>query len=180
LDDAAGEAFDKVAKLLELGFPGGPALDVLAQGHGDGGNVDFPRARPKDGGAGFSYSGLKTAVRVHLEKARREGTEVDKAAIAAGFRKAAVDPLVRKAVAEAKRLGRHKVVVGGGVACNRLLRESLAEACAAEGLEAVLCSPALCADNGAMIAYAGGLRLLAGGRSPWDLGVAPNLGETEA
>lgn len=176
LDDAAGEAFDKVAKLLDLGFPGGPALDALAQTH-QGKETPFPRARPKDGGAGFSYSGLKTAVRVHVEKARRLGEDTDKSAIAAGFRRAAIEPLVRRAVDEALRLGYRQVVAGGGVAANRLLRSSLLEACASAGLGAVLCGPDLCADNGAMIAYAGGLRLLRGERSPWDLGVAPNLDE---
>jgi N6-L-threonylcarbamoyladenine synthase len=176
LDDAAGEAFDKVAKLLELGFPGGPALDALAEAH-SGKETNFPRARPKDGGAGFSYSGLKTAVRVHVEQSRRRGEAIDSGAVAAGFRRAAVEPLVRRAVEEALRLGRKQVVAGGGVAANRLLRGLLKEACEEAGLSAVLCSPALCADNGAMIAYAGGLRLMAGERSPWDLGVAPNLDE---
>ncbi len=178
LDDAAGEAFDKVAKMLGLGFPGGPALDALAQGHAAA-VTEFPRARPKDGGPGFSYSGLKTAVRVHLDKATRAGLEPDRAAVAAGFRKAAMEPLVELSVREARRLGYGTVVAGGGVAGNRLLRERLIQACRAEGLRAVLCSPALCADNGAMIAYAGGLRLAAGERSPWDLGVAPDLDECD-
>jgi N6-L-threonylcarbamoyladenine synthase len=179
LDDAAGEAFDKVAKLLDLGFPGGPALDALAQTHA-GQGVDFPRARPKDGGAGFSYSGLKTAVRTHVEKSRRGGVEPDKAAVASGFRRAAVEPLVDKAVQEALRLGYARVVAGGGVAANLLLRDGLQSACREAGLEAVLCSPALCADNGAMIAYAGGLRLMQGQVSPWDLGIDPNLDECSA
>jgi N6-L-threonylcarbamoyladenine synthase len=179
LDDAAGEAFDKVAKLLDLGFPGGPALDALAQTH-SGTGVAFPKARPKDGGAGFSYSGLKTAVRTHVERSRRLGTEPDKAAVASGFRRAAVEPLVDKAVQEALRLGYSRVVAGGGVAANLLLRECLRTACAEAGLEAVLCGPALCADNGAMIAYAGGLRLLQGQVSPWDLGIDPNLDECTA
>jgi N6-L-threonylcarbamoyladenine synthase len=179
LDDAAGEAFDKVAKLLDLGFPGGPALDVLAQTH-SGAGVAFPKARPKDGGAGFSYSGLKTAVRTHVERSRRLGAEPDKAAVASGFRKAAVEPLVDKAVQEALRLGYSRVVAGGGVAANLLLRESLRAACSEAGLQAVLCAPALCADNGAMIAYAGGLRLLQGQGSPWDLGIDPNLDECSA
>jgi N6-L-threonylcarbamoyladenine synthase len=179
LDDAAGEAFDKVAKLLDLGFPGGPALDALAQAH-SGAGVAFPKARPKDGGPGFSYSGLKTAVRTHVEKARRGGQEPDKAAVAAGFRAAAVEPLVDRAVQEALRLGYTRVVAGGGVAANLLLRDSLRAACREAGLEAVLCGPALCADNGAMIAYAGGLRLLQGQASPWDLGIDPNLDECSA
>lgn len=176
LDDAAGEAFDKVAKLLELGFPGGPALDRLAQGS-VGAGPDFPRARPKDGGEGFSYSGLKTAVRVSLEKAARAGLSVDKAAVAAGFQRAAIQPLVRRAVEAAQDLGYAQVVAGGGVAANSLLRQGLSEACQAAGLQACLSSPALCADNGAMIAYAGGLRLLRGERAPWDLGIAPSLSE---
>lgn len=179
LDDAAGEAFDKVAKLLELGFPGGPALDALAASH-FGAAPEFPRARPKDGGSGFSYSGLKTAVRTHLERLKRGGGEPDRAAVAAGFRKAAVEPLVDKAVREALRLGYSRVVAGGGVAANLLLRDSLRGACTEAGLRAVLCSPPLCADNGAMIAYAGGLRLLDGQTSPWDLGVDPNLDECSA
>jgi len=179
LDDAVGEAFDKVAKLLDLGFPGGPAVDVLAQSHA-GRRIDFPKARPKDGGKGFSYSGLKTAVRTHVEKVRRAGQEPDKAAVAAGFRRAAVAPLVEKAVQEAQGLGYTRVVAGGGVAANLLLRECLTEACLKAGLQAFLCSPALCADNGAMIAYAGGLRMLTGQGSPWDLGIDPNLDECSA
>ena len=176
LDDAAGEAFDKVAKLLELGFPGGPAVDALAGGHA-GAGVSFPHASPKDGGPGFSYSGLKTAVRTHVEQAKRRGQAPDKAAVAAGFQRAAIEPLVRKAVESALALGLGTVVAGGGVAANRLLRAELERACAAAGLACRLSSPALCADNGAMIAYAGGLRLLAGQRSPWALGIHPSLHE---
>jgi N6-L-threonylcarbamoyladenine synthase len=177
LDDAAGEAFDKVAKLLGLGFPGGPALDRLAQTH-VGKAQPFPKARPKDGGEGFSYSGLKTAVRVYLEKAAREGRSVDKAAVAAGFQEAAIGPLVRAAVEAARRLGYAQIAAGGGVAANSLLRRRLLEACAEAGLEACLSSPALCADNGAMIAYAGALRLREGQRAPLDQGVHPNMDET--
>jgi N6-L-threonylcarbamoyladenine synthase len=180
LDDAAGEAFDKVAKLLELGFPGGPAVDALAgpsTGSGQGHGLNFPQARPKDGGAGFSYSGLKTAVRVHVDQARRRGADVDKAAVAAAFQRAAIAPLVAKAVEAALSLGLGTVVAGGGVAANRLLRAELKSACDAAGLALALSSPALCADNGAMIAYAGGLRLMDGQRSPWTLGINPNLDE---
>jgi N6-L-threonylcarbamoyladenine synthase len=176
LDDAAGEAFDKVAKLLELGFPGGPAVDALAEGQ-LGVALSFPQARPKDGGAGFSYSGLKTAVRVHVDQARRRGADVDKAAVAAAFQRAAIAPLVAKAVGSALSLGLGTVVAGGGVAANRLLRSELKAACDAAGLACALSSPALCADNGAMIAYAGGLRLMDGQRSPWNLGINPNLDE---
>jgi N6-L-threonylcarbamoyladenine synthase len=177
LDDAAGEAFDKVAKLLELGFPGGPAVDKLAKAH-EGAGEAFPKARPKSG-EGFSYSGLKTAVRVRVEQAARKGEALDKAAVAAGFQQAAIQPLVRRAVEAAQGLGYAQVVAGGGVAANSLLRTSLAAACGAAGLRLSLCSPALCADNGAMIAYAGGLRLAAGQHSPLDLGISPALTETE-
>lgn len=172
-DDAAGEAFDKVAKLLELGFPGGPALDKLAKSFaGDG--VSFPQSQAKDGSADLSYSGLKTAVRTYLEKQARGGQNPDKAAIAAGFQRAAIEPLIRRAVEAAQGLGYTQVVAGGGVAANSLFRSALPKACAEAGLEALLSSPALCADNGAMIAYAGGLRLQAGQRSALDLGIYPN------
>ena len=178
-DDAAGEAFDKVAKLLDLGFPGGPAVDKLAGAY-SGQGIEFPRAKPKDGGAGFSYSGLKTAVRVHVDKAARSGQAVDKAAVAAGFQRAAIAPLVSRAVLAAQELGYTQVVAGGGVAANRLLRSQLQRACTEAGLTACLSSPALCADNGAMIAYAGGLRLAAGQRSAFDLGISPDLDEMQA
>ncbi len=177
LDDAAGEAFDKVAKLLELGFPGGPALDALAESGANAGGPALPAARPKGGGPGFSYSGLKTAVRLHLERERAAGREPDRAGVAAAFRRAAIAPLVERAVGEAVALGYRTITAGGGVACNRLLRTSLERAARAAGLRAVLCSPQLCADNGAMIAYAGGLRLGRGEASPPDLGVDPSLDE---
>jgi N6-L-threonylcarbamoyladenine synthase len=177
LDDAAGEAFDKVAKLLELGFPGGPALDRLAKGYAGPTGPPLPKARPKDGGQGFSYSGLKTAVRQRVERAARAGEPQDKAALAAAFQAAAILPLVQRAVAAAQELGYAQVVAGGGVAANSLLRSALAEACQEAGLQACLSSPALCADNGAMIAYAGGLRLARGEQAPWDLGIAPALNE---
>jgi N6-L-threonylcarbamoyladenine synthase len=174
-DDAAGEAFDKVAKLLELGFPGGPALDRLAQTFAGTESVVFPQSQAKDGSADFSYSGLKTAVRTYLEKTARNGAPADTAAVAAAFQKAAIEPLIRRAVEAALGLGYTQVVAGGGVAANSLFRQALPAACEAQGLQALLSSPALCADNGAMIAYAGGLRLQAGQHSPLDLGIDPNL-----
>jgi N6-L-threonylcarbamoyladenine synthase len=179
-DDAAGEAFDKVAKLLELGFPGGPALDSLAQSFAGSSSLAFPQSQAKDGSADLSYSGLKTAVRQYLEKAARGGENPDKAAVAAAFQTAAIEPLIRRAVDAAQSLGYAQVVAGGGVAANSLLRQRLTAACAEAGLQALLSSPALCADNGAMIAYAGGLRLEAGQRSPMDLGIDPNLGARQA
>ena len=179
-DDAAGEAFDKVAKLLELGFPGGPAVDRLAQSFAGSPSVIFPQSQAKDGSADFSYSGLKTSVRTYLEKTARGEQVPDRAQVAAAFQKAAIEPLIRRAVEAALSLGYTHVVAGGGVAANSLFRQSLPLACEAQGIQALLCSPALCADNGAMIAYAGGLRLQAGQRSPMDLGIDPNLETSQA
>jgi N6-L-threonylcarbamoyladenine synthase len=169
-DDAAGEAFDKVAKLLELGFPGGPAVDALARDFAGEAPL-FPRSKAKDGSEDFSYSGLKTSVRSYLEKHR----DADKAAVAAGFQAAAIEPLIRRAVDAAQARGYTQVVAGGGVAANSLFRSALPRACERAGLTAFLSSPPLCADNGAMIAYAGGLRLADGQRSGLDLSVEPNL-----
>lgn len=174
-DDAVGEAFDKVAKLLDLGFPGGPALDKAAAGYQGSAAPSFPVAQLKDGSLDFSFSGLKTSLRLHIEKAKAEGT-LDIPAVAAGFQAAAIRPLISRALEAARRTGYTKLVVGGGVAANSYLRRELPVACGREGVEVFLPSLSLCVDNAAMIAYAGGLRLLKGERSEYDLGVAPNLG----
>jgi N6-L-threonylcarbamoyladenine synthase len=173
-DDAAGEAFDKVAKLLGLGFPGGPALDKAAKLHQGGEQPQFPSALMKDKSLDFSYSGLKTSVLHYLERERREGREPRLEAVAAAFQEAAVRPLVKRVLEAARQTGYTRIVVGGGVAANSLLRSELPARAAEAGLKAYTSSMRLCVDNGAMIAYAGGLRLLEGERSPWDLGVQPN------
>lgn len=174
-DDAAGEAFDKVAKLLDLGFPGGPALDKMAKGYSGGKTPEFPSAMMKDKSQDFSYSGLKTSVLYYLERERREGREPSREAVAVAFQRAAVRPLIKRVLEASRQTGYTRIVVGGGVAANSLLRSELPEQAAAEGLKVYLSSIRLCVDNGAMIAFVGGMRLRRGEQSPWDLGVEPNL-----
>lgn len=159
LDDAAGEAFDKVARLLSLPYPGGPALAALAE-EGDPIAFEFPRPM-RHKGLDFSFSGLKTAVRVALERAKlldgtlEEGVRKD---IAASFQAAAVDSLVEKSIAALKHTGNNKLVVAGGVGANQQLRRKLRQACSELGATVYYPRPALCTDNGAMIAYAGWCR----------------------
>ena len=151
-DDAVGEAFDKVAKLLGLGYPGGPLIDRLSD-EGRSTAVPLPRAQSKQP-FDFSFSGLKTAVYHHVQKAA-DGSSLDRqrvADLAASFQEAAVDVLVTKTLRAAHRTGIHRVAVGGGVASNRRLRARLAEAGAAHKLQVVFPPPELCVDNGAMVA----------------------------
>ncbi len=168
VDDAAGEAFDKVARLLGLGFPGGPAIDKLAATAGRA-SVRLPRARldrPYD----FSFSGLKTKV---LRIVRgEEGPAPGAAELAAAFQESVVDSLVTKALQAARDHGAQQVVLSGGVAANSLLRAALVER---SPVEVLVPPPALCTDNGAMIAACGCQRLAAGDAAPLDLDVAPGL-----
>ncbi len=180
LDDAAGEAFDKVAALLDLGFPGGPALDRAAR-DGDPAAVRFPRTRGAPGTFDFSFSGLKTAVLYHVrgQDARpgrgRNRAGVAVADVAASFQEALVDSLVKVTLEAARRTRVRQVVLGGGVACNSRLRKRMAEDGAAAGFEVVLPEPRLCTDNGAMIAALGTHLLRDGRRDGLDLDVAPRL-----
>jgi len=160
-DDAAGEAFDKVAKLLGLGYPGGPAISHLAA-DGDPAAIAFPRARLGEDSLDFSFSGLKTSVAAHVDGQRRSGAPLAVADICASFQEAVVDVLADKTLAAAERTGHRRVVLGGGVAANPRLRAVLAERCAARGFELFLPAPALCTDNAAMIGLAGYYRFLAG------------------
>jgi N6-L-threonylcarbamoyladenine synthase len=169
IDDAAGEAFDKVARFMGLGYPGGPVIDRLAAG-GDPDTVRFPRAM-LDRGYDFSFSGLKTAVINHV-RAHPDDSAED---VAAGFQEAVVDVLVTKAVRAARDVGAKGICLGGGVAANRQLRQRVVEACRAEGLRPFVPSLAMCTDNAAMIAAAGWWRLRADGPSPLDAGATPNL-----
>ena len=162
-DDAVGEAFDKVAKLLGLGYPGGPAVARAAE-HGDPGAVAFPRPMLDREGFDFSYSGLKTAVALEIERRGGSLTEGELADVAASFEAAAVAPLVAKARAALRREGVSGLAVVGGVAANRRLREEMARAGAEDGFRPVFPPPALCTDNAAMIAAAGS-RLLARGEA---------------
>ena len=160
-DDAAGEAFDKVAKLLSLGYPGGALIDRLAR-DGDPGRIRFPRPCIDQPGFDFSFSGVKTAVGRYL--AQHSGKERGSLAdIAAGFQEAVVDVLVFKLMAAAREKGCGRVALAGGVAANSRLRERVRQAAAEAGGEACLPSPELCGDNAAMVAAAG-FHLLAAGR----------------
>lgn len=165
VDDAAGEAYDKVARVLNLGYPGGPVIDRLAA-QGDPHAVRFPRGLtgPKDNPYDFSFSGLKTAVARHVEGLRRDGQTVPVADICASFQESVADVLTAKTVRAARDLGIGTVVMAGGVAANGRLRELARQRCAAAGLELRVPSIGLCTDNGAMIAAVGAHVLMAGGR----------------
>ena len=169
IDDAAGEAFDKVARFLDLGYPGGPAIDRAAI-DGDPEAIRFPRAI-MDEGYDFSFSGLKTAVVNYV----RKHPDVSSEDVAASFQAAVVDVLVTKARRAAAEIGATGIVLGGGVAANSLLREELLEACEVDGIQGFLPSRAMCTDNAAMIAAAGWHRLRSDGPTPLDVGATPNL-----
>jgi len=165
-DDAAGEAFDKVARILGLGYPGGPAIEQAAV-DGDGTTHQLPRAWLK-GTDDFSFSGLKTAV-LHLVQ---ENDDISAADVAASFQEAVVDVLVSKTVDASKRLGARQVLLCGGVASNQLLRQTMAQR---SPIPILIPSPILCTDNAAMTASCGYFRLKAGETSGWDLDVEPNI-----
>lgn len=173
IDDAAGEAFDKVARVLGLPYPGGPQIDKLAQ-DGNPRAIRFPRGLtlPKDMEKhryNFSFSGLKTAVARHVEKAQETGEELNPADVAASFREAVVDVLISKAVAACKQYGVPRLLLGGGVVANARLREYAKETCDAEGIELRIPRFSLCTDNGAMIASLGA-QLIMNGNQPSSLG----------
>ncbi len=169
IDDAAGEAFDKVARFLGLGYPGGPAIDHAAL-EGDPTAIDFPRAI-LDVGYDFSFSGLKTAVINHV----RKHPDVSTADVAASFQEAVVDVLVAKAGRALGDHGARGLVLAGGVAANSRLREQALDLCARGGYRAFLPSRAMCTDNAAMVAAAAWWRLGSDGPSPLDVGAQPNL-----
>jgi N6-L-threonylcarbamoyladenine synthase len=170
IDDAAGEAFDKVARFLGLGYPGGPAIDRLAM-DGDPAAVAFPRSL-RDEGYDFSFSGLKTSVITYVRK-HPETTTAD---VAASFQEAVVDVLVGKARRAARELGAKAFVLGGGVAANSSLRERVLDACIEDGLQPFLPSRAMCTDNAAMVAAAAWWRLNSDGPTPLDAPADPGLG----
>lgn len=176
VDDAAGEAFDKVARLLGLGFPGGPALDAAAR-LGDPNAIRFPRGMtgPRDARNDFSFSGLKTAVARHVEKCRRDGIEPPVADIAASFQEAVADVLTMKAVRACVDVGVDTLVLGGGATANSRIRSMAQERCAAAGITLRVPKPRLCTDNGVMIATLGA-HVIAGGAQPSELTVATDPG----
>ena len=169
IDDAAGEAFDKVARYLGLGYPGGPVIDRLAM-EGDPSAIRFPRAM-LDGSYDFSFSGLKTAVVNHVRKHPDVGT----ADVCASFQEAVVDVLVQKAGRAAAEHGAKGLCLGGGVAANSLLRERFLDTCTAVGVHGFLPSRANCTDNAAMVAAAAWWQLNRDGATPLDVGADPNL-----
>jgi N6-L-threonylcarbamoyladenine synthase len=169
VDDAAGEAFDKVARFLDLGYPGGPVIDRLAM-KGDPEAIAFPRPMEREG-YDFSFSGLKTSVVNHV----RKHPDVATADVAASFQEAVVDVLLGKARRAAREVGAKGLCLAGGVAANSRLRERALDVCHEEGLHAFLPSRAMCTDNAAMIAAAGFYRLESDGPSPLDTGADPNL-----
>ena len=174
LDDAAGEAFDKVARMIGLGFPGGPALDRMAQG-GDPRAIAFPRAMVDSGDYDFSLSGLKTAVLRHVKRERAAGHDLNLPDLAASFQEAIVDVQVIKTIAAAKEMDVPTVLLGGGVVANTRLRERLQAAGEAEGLRVLYPPLDLCTDNGAMIACVGAARAAIGERTSLDIGADPQL-----
>jgi N6-L-threonylcarbamoyladenine synthase len=174
VDDAAGEAFDKVARFLGLGFPGGPAIDTLAR-QGDPNAIRFPRAMADSDDYDFSLSGLKTAVLRHVKAERDAGRGVDPADLAASFQEAVVDVQVSKTVRAARDRRVQTILLGGGVVANSRLRERIEKAGAEAGLRVLIPSIDLCTDNGAMIAIAGAWRLRRGDRSPLAIGADPSM-----
>jgi N6-L-threonylcarbamoyladenine synthase len=176
IDDAAGEAFDKVARLLGLPFPGGPWIDKAAR-DGDPAAIHFPRGLtgPRDAKYDFSFSGLKTAVARHVEALERAGTPIPVPDVAASFQEAVTDVLTMKTVKAAQEYGMDTVLLGGGVAANSRLRALAEERCTAAGLRLRVPRPVLCTDNGAMVA-ALGAHLVHTGAAPSDLGLPADSG----
>ncbi|WP_055587169.1 tRNA (adenosine(37)-N6)-threonylcarbamoyltransferase complex transferase subunit TsaD [Streptacidiphilus griseoplanus] len=181
IDDAAGEAFDKVARVLGLGFPGGPVVDRMAR-EGDPEAIRFPRGLtgPRDPEYDFSFSGLKTAVARWVEQKRRAGEEVPVADVAASFQEAVTDVLTRKAVRACRANGVDHLMIGGGVAANSRLRAMAQERCERAGIRLRVPRPGLCTDNGAMVAALGAEMVWRGrDASAFDLSADSSLPVTE-
>lgn len=172
LDDAAGEAFDKVAKMLSLPYPGGPEIEKLAH-QGDPAAFDFPRSLLKEEHSDFSFSGLKTAVLYTIQKLPNPKERL--ADICASFQAAVFEVLIAKAIRAAKRLGHHHLSLSGGVSCNATLRTQFAQTCQTEDLTFSSATPSLSTDNAAMIAFAAHHHLLAGKSTPLSEDINPNL-----
>lgn len=173
-DDAAGEAFDKVARAIGLGYPGGPKIDKLAK-EGDSKAIKFPRAQIEGAPYDFSFSGLKSSVLNHINSCKMKDIKINNADIAASFQDAVVDVLTSKTILVAKKYGMKKVALAGGVASNGALRESMLKECTKNNLELFYPSPIFCTDNAAMIGVAAYYEYLKGTRAGLDLNAIPNL-----
>lgn len=173
-DDAAGEAFDKVARAIGLGYPGGPKLEKLAR-EGNADAIAFPRAKVNDGLYDFSFSGLKSAVLNYMNGCKMKGQTVCEADLAASFQKAVIDVLVMRSMEAARQFHVRQFAAAGGVASNAALRAALQDACQERGIQFYHPSPILCTDNAAMIGSAGYYEYMAGVRHGWDLNAVPNL-----
>ena len=173
-DDAAGEAFDKVARAIGLGYPGGPKIDKLAK-EGNPQAIAFPRAHVADAPLDFSFSGLKSSVLNYINSCEMKHQEICRADVAASFQAAVVDAIVSHTIEAAKTYHIDKVALAGGVASNSALRQAMKEKCEAAGLKFYYPSPILCTDNAAMIGCAAYYEYLAGTRHGLDLNAVPNL-----
>ena len=173
-DDAAGEAYDKVARALGLGYPGGPKIDKLArEGHPDA--IAFPKANFHDKSLDFSFSGVKSAVLNYLNKAKMQNVEVNKADVAASFQKAVIEVLKDNVMETCKSRNVKKIAIAGGVASNSALRETIMNAASKKGIEVLFPAPVLCTDNAAMIGSAAYFNLVNGKISDLNLNAKPNL-----
>lgn len=173
-DDAAGEAFDKVARAVGLGYPGGPKVDQTAK-EGNKHAIEFPRAKVEGAPFDFSFSGLKSATLNYINHARMTGEEIPVPDLMASFQNAVVEALVSRAVLAAKEYGYDRLAIAGGVASNSALREAMQEACDKEGIRFYHPSSIFCTDNAAMIGVAAYYEYQKGTRHSWDLNAVPNL-----
>lgn len=173
-DDAAGEAFDKVARAIGLGYPGGPKIDRLSK-EGNPQAIHFPRAKVAQSEFDFSFSGLKSAVLNYLNSCKMKGEEIKRADVAASFQKAVIDVLVEHSMEAVKRLGCSKFAIAGGVASNSSLRSAFEEVCAREKIAFYHPAPIYCTDNAAMIGTAGYYEFIRGVRHGFDLNAIPGL-----
>ena len=173
-DDAAGEAFDKVARSIGLGYPGGPKIDKVSK-TGNPNAIKLPRAKIEGSEYDFSFSGLKSAVLNYLNQAEMKGEKIVVEDVAASFQKAVVDVLVEHSIDAVNKYGLKKFAIAGGVASNSGLREAFTERCKKEGIEFYHPSPIFCTDNAAMIGVAGYYEYIKGTRSSWDLNAVPAL-----
>ena len=173
-DDAAGEAFDKVARAIGLGYPGGPKVDRLAK-EGNENAIKFPRASVENAPFDFSFSGLKSAVLNYLNMCEMKGMEINKADIAASFQKSIVDSLTTRAMLACKEYNMNKFAIAGGVASNSAIRSAFEQECEKHNIQFYHPSPIFCTDNAAMIGVAAYYEYVAGVRHGWDLNAIPNL-----